>query len=158
MSLLESLDLSSNNLDGGIPSGLSNLTFLAKLNLSMNNLVGEIPQSNQLSTFGNESYVGNAGLCGFPLTKQCERIDAKPILPHEDDGDDNDESGFIDGFGWRRVVTGYGCGFLVGIGIGYIIIRSGRPKWLVEFFFGVGYNSNKKKRRKGETTPSPRRR
>ena len=84
------------------------------------------------------------GLCGFPLTKQCERIDVKPMLPRED-GDD--ESGFVDGFGWRSVVMGYGCGFVVGIGIGYMIIRSGRPKWLFEFFFGVGYNRSKTKRR-----------
>ncbi|XP_042012458.1 receptor-like protein 9DC3 [Salvia splendens] len=83
MSLLESLDLSSNKLDGEIPSGLARLTFLAKLNLSMNNLEGQIPQSTQLSTFGNESYVGNVGLCGFPLTKKCEGSDGKPVFPQD---------------------------------------------------------------------------
>ncbi|XP_057798000.1 receptor-like protein 9DC3 [Salvia miltiorrhiza] len=71
ISVLESLDLSSNKLDGGIPSELTSLTFLAKLNLSMNNLVGQIPQSTQFSTFENDSYVGNMGLCGFPLTRKC---------------------------------------------------------------------------------------
>ncbi|XP_042012449.1 receptor-like protein 9DC3 [Salvia splendens] len=145
MSLLESLDLSSNKLDGEIPSGLARLTFLAKLNLSMNNLEGQIPQSTQLSTFGNESYVGNVGLCGFPLTKKCEGSDGKPVFPQDEE--DGDEYGFIDGFGWRSVVMGYGCGFVVGIGLGYMIIRSGRPNWLVEFFFGVGYNNSKTKRR-----------
>ena len=106
----------------------------------MNNLEGQIPQSTQLSTFGNESYVGNVGLCGFPLTKKCEESDGKP------DEEDDDEYGFVDGFGWRSVVIGYGCGFVVGIGVVYMNIRSGRPRWLVKFFFGVGYNNSKMKR------------
>ncbi|XP_047944463.1 receptor like protein 22-like [Salvia hispanica] len=57
MSELESLDLSTNKLDGEIPNELTRLTFLAKLNLSTNNLVGQIPQSNQFSTFENDSYM-----------------------------------------------------------------------------------------------------
>ncbi|XP_047944430.1 receptor-like protein 9DC3 [Salvia hispanica] len=135
MSELESLDLSTNKLDGEIPNDLTRLTFLAKLNLSTNNLVGQIPQSNQFSTFENDSYMGNLGLYGVPLTRKCKEDDGKSIQPAEEE---DDENGFIDGFGWRCVVMGYGSGFVVGIGIGYMIIRSGRPRWLVEFFFGVG--------------------
>ena len=153
ISILESLDLSWNRLSGKIPRDLTGLTFLSKLNLSMNNLVGSIPQSTQFSTF-HDSYIGNMGLCGVPLTKQCERTNGKPIFPPP--GDD-DEYEFIDGFGWRSVVIGCGCGFVVGIGIGYIIIRSGRPRWLVEFFFGVGYNNSKMKRR-NRAKATPRRR
>ncbi|XP_047954625.1 receptor-like protein Cf-9 homolog [Salvia hispanica] len=134
ISLLESLDLSWNRLGGKIPSDLTGLTFLSKLNLSMNNLVGQIPQSTQFSTFQNDSYVGNLGLCGVPLTKQCETTDGKPMFPQEDE---DKESGFIDGFGWQSVVMGYGCGCIVGIGIGYMFVRSGRPRWLVDFFFGM---------------------
>ncbi|XP_047952631.1 receptor-like protein 9DC3 [Salvia hispanica] len=146
MSELESLDLSSNKLDGKIPREFASMTFLAKLNLSMNNLEGQIPLSTQLSTFGNESYVGNVGLCGFPLTQNCGRGDKKQLFPQEE-GDDDDAYVFVNGFGWQSVVTGYGCGFVVGIGIGYMVIRSGRPRWLLEFFFGVGYNNSKMKRR-----------
>ncbi|XP_042012894.1 receptor-like protein 20 [Salvia splendens] len=145
LSELESLDLSTNKLDGEIPSELTRLTFLAKLNLSMNNLVGQIPRSNQFSTFENDSYVGNLRLCGLPLTRKCNEDDGKSMQPAKEEGDDEYE--FIDGFGWRCVVMGYGSGFIVGIGIGYMIIRSGRPRWLVEFFFGVGYKYKTKKRR-----------
>ncbi|KAJ3670908.1 hypothetical protein LUZ60_008334 [Juncus effusus] len=69
---LESLDLSNNYLFGEIPSGLSNLTSLSYLNLSYNNLSGRIPSGNQLQTLDNPSiYIGNNGLCGPPLSKNC---------------------------------------------------------------------------------------
>ncbi|XP_057797815.1 putative receptor like protein 25 [Salvia miltiorrhiza] len=157
INVLESLDLSSNKLDGGIPSELTSLTFLAKLNLSMNDLVGQIPQSTQFSTFENDSYVGNLRLCGFPLTRKCNEENGQRMQPEEQD-DEDDDYGFIDGFGWRSVVMGYGSGIIVGIGIGCCIIRFGRPRWLVEFFFGVGYTykKNKKKTRK-RATPTQRR-
>ncbi|ONK62591.1 uncharacterized protein A4U43_C07F5700 [Asparagus officinalis] len=73
---LESLDLSGNFLSGEIPMTLSNLTFLSFLNLSNNNLIGRVPQGNQLSTFTNTSFEGNKGLCGDPLSKQCDNSSA----------------------------------------------------------------------------------
>ena len=69
---LESLDLSSNELTGGIPKELASLNFLSTLNLSYNMLVGTIPNSYQFSTFSNNSFLGNIGLCGPPLSKQCD--------------------------------------------------------------------------------------
>ncbi|KAL0347500.1 UNVERIFIED_CONTAM: Receptor-like protein 54 [Sesamum calycinum] len=68
---LESLDLSFNNLGGEIPQQLASLTFLSFLNLSYNNLVGRIPQGSQMQTFPDSSFLGNEGLCGFPLNKTC---------------------------------------------------------------------------------------
>ncbi|KAL8518178.1 hypothetical protein ACS0TY_009516 [Phlomoides rotata] len=143
MSMLESLDLSSNSLDGEIPSQLTDLTFLAKLNLSMNNLSGRIPQSRQFLTFENDSYIGDQGLCGTPLTNKCEKGRVEIPDPEEDD-----EYGFFDGFTWQVVTLGYGCGFLIGVGMGYISLRYIWPRWLLELFFGVNYNTKRSNTRR----------
>ncbi|XP_047944196.1 receptor-like protein 9DC3 [Salvia hispanica] len=137
LSEIESLDLSTNKLDGEIPSELTMLTFLAKVNLSTNNLVGQIPQSNQFSTFENDSYMGNLGLCGLPLTRKCKDDDDGQLMQFaEEEGDDEYE--FIDGFGWRRVVMGYGSGVIVGIW---------KANMVCGILFGVGYKYKSKKRR-----------
>ncbi|XP_047944506.1 receptor-like protein Cf-9 homolog [Salvia hispanica] len=130
---LRYLNLSSNTLTGEIPVSLGNISILESLDLSWSRLSGKIPSD----------LTGNLGLCGVPLAKQCETTDGKSVFPPQED--DDDESGFIDGFGWRCVMLGYGCGFVVGIGVGYMIIR--RPRWLVDFFFGAGYSNSKMKRR-----------
>jgi Leucine-rich repeat (LRR) protein len=89
---LESLDLSNNHLSGEIPWDLSNLTSLSYMNLSYNNLSGRIPSGNQLDTLNTDDpasmYIGNPGLCGHPLPKQCPgdqpTIVEHPIRHHED--------------------------------------------------------------------------
>ena len=68
---LESLDLSPNGISGEVPQEISSLDFLATLNLSNNMLEGKIPESPHFSTFSNSSFMGNTGLCGPPLSKQC---------------------------------------------------------------------------------------
>ena len=73
--LLESLDLSKNTLGGGIPQSLTDLTYLSYLNLSYNNLSGRIPSGPQLDSLKTDDpasmYVGNPGLCGHPVPRQC---------------------------------------------------------------------------------------
>ncbi|EOY19506.1 Receptor like protein 34 [Theobroma cacao] len=68
---LEWLDLFSNKLVGKVPEQLLDLTSLSFLILSKNELVGCIPLSKQFNTFENNSYEGNDGLCGLPLTRDC---------------------------------------------------------------------------------------
>ncbi|KAJ0705284.1 putative leucine-rich repeat domain superfamily [Helianthus annuus] len=122
ISEIESLDLSWNKLTGEIPQSLADLTFLEFLNLSQNHLVGYIPQGKQFDTFDNYSFGGNPKLCGLPLTKKCGEHPHEPQL--EGDGDE-EESGFT----WKVVVMGYGCGTLLGMVLGYIMLTTGRPKW-----------------------------
>ncbi|KAL9323596.1 hypothetical protein ACSQ67_008453 [Phaseolus vulgaris] len=82
------MQLNSNNFSGEIPSlslckrirfidfGDNNLegtlqTLLELDHLEVLLLGGLIPQGYQLDTFDNSSYVGNIGLCGWPLENQC---------------------------------------------------------------------------------------
>ncbi|KAL7136193.1 hypothetical protein ABFS83_10G013000 [Erythranthe nasuta] len=80
MQQLESLDLSFNGLGGEIPKQIVELRFLSFLNLSYNHLVGKIPQGGRIQTFPASSFVGNKGLCGFPLAnKSCSDVGAPPF-------------------------------------------------------------------------------
>ncbi|WVZ72391.1 hypothetical protein U9M48_020859 [Paspalum notatum var. saurae] len=79
---LEALDLSSNQLSGKIPQELASLDFLTTLNLSDNKLVGSIPESAHFSTFSNSSFIGNDGLCGPPLSKECINRTLPNVVPH----------------------------------------------------------------------------
>ncbi|GAU34069.1 hypothetical protein TSUD_255650 [Trifolium subterraneum] len=129
---LEWLDLSSNMFTDEIPAELTNLNFLEVLDVSNNHLVGEIPRGKQFSTFSNDSYEGNLGLCGFPLSKKCG-----PEPEHHFPMSGNNfvsEEKF--GFGWKPVAIGYGCGFVIGIGLGYFVFLIGKPRWLVILFGG----------------------
>ncbi|CAI8587051.1 unnamed protein product [Vicia faba] len=127
---LEWLDLSSNMLTGIIPSDLTYLNFLEVLDLSNNHLLGEIPQGKQFNTFSNDSYEGNSGLCGLPLSKKCGPEQQSPPSP------DKLWSEEKFGFGWKPVAMGYGCGFVFGIGLGYCMFLFGKPRWLVMIFGG----------------------
>ncbi|GLU17375.1 hypothetical protein SLE2022_337450 [Rubroshorea leprosula] len=107
---LKSLDLSSNKFEGRILEQLTKLTFLSVLNLSHNELVGHIPEGKQFSTFSNDSYIGNSGLCGFPLTKKCK---PRPPSPQFDEEDDSTVV-----FEWKFALAGYGCGLVLGLSLG----------------------------------------
>ncbi|CAL4948885.1 unnamed protein product [Urochloa decumbens] len=88
---LESLDLSHNEFGGEIPASIAVLTSLEYLNLSYNNLTGRIPSGNQLQTLNGQAsiYVGNPGLCGPPLSKNCSEPGLTPPTPKggKDTGD-----------------------------------------------------------------------
>ncbi|CAL5443181.1 unnamed protein product [Camellia sinensis] len=144
---LESLDLSSNQLIGEIPNQLKSLIFLEAFNLSWNHLDGPIPRGEQLDTFGNDSYVGNSGLCGFPLSKKCKdnqpQVQPGVLLQQEDD------SNFVSGFTWEAVVMGYCCGLALGLVIGFLMFLTGKPKLFVRIVEGKKHKKVKMLRQGG---------
>ena len=128
---LESMDLSQNKLFGEIPAQLTQLFSLAYLNVSNNHLTGPIPRGNQLDTFQNNSFGGNPGLCGSPLSKKCGDFNYTPTPPYPFQENQRSESPFE--FGWKVVAIGYGCGFVIGVVIGHIVITR-KCGWFVKFF------------------------
>ncbi|GMH28652.1 hypothetical protein Nepgr_030495 [Nepenthes gracilis] len=110
---LESLDLSSNKLVGQIPDELASLTSLEFFNVSQNRLVRPIPQGQQFNTFENNSYLGNLGLCGNPLSKKCGDDEA-PLQPAPRMVQDGSDSEIKGTFSWAIVGIGYGFGTIFG--------------------------------------------
>ncbi|XP_070052681.1 receptor-like protein 9DC3 [Nicotiana tomentosiformis] len=125
LSILESLDLSSNQLSRNIPQELVALKSLAVMNLSLNNLGGRIPRCPQIDTFENDSYSGNAGLCGFPLSRNCGDNEMHQQPPPFEADEKEDDPGLMD---WRVVAIGYSCGMVFGLFMAYVIFLTGRPK------------------------------
>ncbi|GJV10730.1 leucine-rich repeat-containing protein [Tanacetum coccineum] len=117
---IESLDLSWNQLSGEIPQSLARINTLEVLNLLHNRLVGHIPDGTQFYTFEEKSFEGNPGLCGPPLTKMCNEHTHKQELESHDK-----ESGFT----WEVVTLGYGCGTLLGLVMGYLMLSKRKVKW-----------------------------
>ncbi|PHT67150.1 hypothetical protein T459_31575 [Capsicum annuum] len=160
LSVVESLDLSGNQLEGEIPAQFASLTFLEVLNLSYNHLEGCIPQGNQLHTFENNSYEGNDGLRGFPLSKGCgndghdsasEETNARSAL------DEESNSEFLNDF-WKAALMGYGTGLCIGLSIIYILISTGNMKWLERIVQELGHKIMMRRRKKQRRQRNYRRR
>jgi hypothetical protein len=128
---LESLDLSSNLFTGRIPVQLVDLTFLQVLDLSHNRLEGPIPKGKQFNTFDHRSFEGNSGLSRFPMPEECSNGEAPP-LPSSNFIAGDDSTLLEDGFGWKAVAIGYGCGFMFGVIMGYVVFKTRRPAWFLK--------------------------
>ncbi|KAK4567065.1 hypothetical protein RGQ29_003057 [Quercus rubra] len=137
---LESLDLSQNMLVGEIPQQLVELIFLAFLNVSHNNLTGPIPQEKQFLTFQNSSFDGNVELCGSPLSKRCANLEDPPTPPSNFEAKQGLEFPFE--FGWKVVAMGYGCGFIIGVFVGQIIITR-KSGWFIKFL-AIGHPTRRR--------------
>ncbi|KAL1818009.1 hypothetical protein ACET3Z_020583 [Daucus carota] len=141
---LESLDLSHNKLSGVIPQQLAaQLNFLSFFNVSHNHLTGHIPQGTQFSTFDNNSYIGNSGLCGFPVSKNCGPLQSPP----DDNEDGSEEDKFPSGFDWLFILVGLGSGLVVGFVLGDISMD--RHPWLIRGIVRKFGRTQKKPRVRG---------
>ncbi|PHU01713.1 hypothetical protein BC332_31500, partial [Capsicum chinense] len=150
LSSVESLDLSGNHLVGEIPAQFASLTFLEVLNLSYNHLEGCIPQGPQFHTFENNSYEGNDGLRGFPLSKGCANDGHDSASEKTNTGSTLDEesySEFLNDF-WRAALMGYGTGLCIGLSILYFLISTGNMKWLARIIEELEHMARRKKQRR----------
>ncbi|TYI74741.1 hypothetical protein E1A91_D07G224900v1, partial [Gossypium mustelinum] len=131
LSNLQALDLSRNKLSGEIPQELVQLTFLGFFNVSHNQLTGPIPQGKQFGTFENNSFEGNLGLCGNPLSKKCYPEGLSPPPPSLSKKDDGEDSWLQ--FGWKAIMLGYGSGVVNGLVLGYLF-NPMKHKLFVKYF------------------------
>uniref|UniRef100_A0ACD6AA56 Uncharacterized protein n=1 Tax=Avena sativa TaxID=4498 RepID=A0ACD6AA56_AVESA len=154
MQWLRALNFSNNHFDGSIPNSLSNLSDLESLDLSFNNLTGQIPAelialqslevfsvaynnlsgptlgtTGQFITFDQNSYEGNAFLCGPPLLKSCSTPPPTPQF-EEHGEDDDDKVGDIILFGCSAMF--YLVGFWTSLGLLYL-----KKSWRWSWFSGV---------------------
>lgn len=129
MQTLESLDISNNNISGEIPSSVSNLTYLSSLDLSYNHLAGRIPAGSQLDTLYTENpsmYNGNIGLCGPILHKNCSVNNNAPEPDHQQRSEDVSESTLF-------IYYGLGSGFVAGLWVVFIALLF-KKTWRIAYF------------------------
>lgn len=69
--LAGTLNLSYNHFTGEVPKSYGNFPVIVSLDLRHNNLTGKIPQVGALLNQGPTAFSGNPSLCGFPLQTPC---------------------------------------------------------------------------------------
>ncbi|RZC29596.1 Receptor-like protein 6 [Glycine soja] len=146
--ILTSIDVSSNHFEGPIPKDLMDFEELVVLNLSnnalsgeipslmdlsYNHLVGKIPTGAQFSTFSNDSYEGNEGLYGLPLSKKADDEEPEPRLygsPLSNNADDEEaEPRLAYTIDWNLNSVGFGLVFGHGIVFGPLLVWKQWSVW-----------------------------
>ncbi|XVF70826.1 hypothetical protein PTKIN_Ptkin11bG0193100 [Pterospermum kingtungense] len=133
---LGGLNLSHNKLSGCIAASIGNLSSLEWLDLSSNKLVGMIRERLVDLTFLSFFNVSENQL---HISKSCSNIEASPSNLIEEDGLNSNIS-----FGWKAALTGYGCGIVFGLAMGYVVFQTGKPKWLVSLVEAQNHKKRKK--------------
>ncbi|MCO5611086.1 hypothetical protein L7F22_065336 [Adiantum nelumboides] len=72
--ILDSLSVSWNRLSGSIPPTLNTINTLTTVDFSFNNLSGSIPLGGKFSSFNGSSFLGNPGLCGKQVHRECSYV------------------------------------------------------------------------------------
>ncbi|PWA95149.1 Leucine-rich repeat-containing protein [Artemisia annua] len=144
---LKVVDFGSNHLNGTFPGWLGDLPYLQALVLKSNNFHGHIQPSYAIEPpfpslrildLSHNGFVGHLPTKYFQNFSSMKNVVKNGATPTylsmggnssqvEDDGeyDDEEESGFT----WKVVTLGYGCGTLVGLVMGYLMLSTGKVKW-----------------------------
>ncbi|XP_024985339.1 receptor-like protein EIX2 [Cynara cardunculus var. scolymus] len=91
--------------------------------MSHNSLSGRIPSSTQLQSFEPSRYVGNAGLCGPPLTKNCPGEVVRPVASKNENGEEGKDE--LERWFYIGASIGFGTGFWIACGV-LLVNRRGR--------------------------------
>lgn len=94
--------------------------------------MGPIPQGRQFGTFQKGSFQGYPGLCEFPLPKRCRNSKTQPkSIPQEG----KDSKYGVDGeFDRKVVLVGCGCGAVIGLIAGHIMLTPNRIEQCLNTF------------------------
>ncbi|PWA86865.1 Leucine-rich repeat-containing protein [Artemisia annua] len=133
---LRVLDLGNNHLIGTFPSWLEGLPNLQALVLKSNNFHGCIqPSSTVESLFpslrvldlSHNVFVGQLPVKYFQNFNSMMNVIKSNTTPEylSMEYDDEEENGFT----WKVVMLGYGCGTLVGLVMGYFMLSTRKVKW-----------------------------
>ncbi|KAM3196536.1 hypothetical protein ACQJBY_072301 [Aegilops geniculata] len=105
---------------------MTGLTSLSRMNLSYNNLSGKIPTGNQFQTFDASDYIGNIGLCGYPLTNNCTGNSLSGPT-HADHGDGSDDI---------SLYLGLAVGYILGLWVVFCVLLF-KKRWRIAYFIFV---------------------
>ncbi|GLT27009.1 hypothetical protein SLA2020_020390 [Shorea laevis] len=66
----------------------------------------------------------------MPVSKKCDDLGSKALPPSSTSEED---PGLLTEFGWKVVLLGNGCGFVVGVVIGITVFTT-KPEWFMKTF------------------------